>query len=121
MAGGFAILIACLGLFGQASLTIVQRTKEIGIRKAFGATVKDILTLLSSDMAKLVLISNVLAWPAAYYASSEWLESFAYRITLGPTLFLVGGLMASVVAAMTVGWIGIRAARGNPVEALRTE
>lgn len=116
-----AILIAVIGLFGQASLSVTRRTKEIGVRKVLGATLAQIIALLSRDFAKLVIAANLIAWPIAYYAMSGWLDEFAYRIPLSPLLFVAGGMTALVVALGTVGWLGVRAARGNPVEALRYE
>ena len=117
----FAILIACMGLFGQASLAVSRRIKEIGVRKTVGATVLDIVNLLSKDLVLLAAVSNLLAWPVAYYLSRGWLDSFVYRIELSPDLFLLGGGGALMIAAITVGWLGIQAARGNPVDALRYE
>lgn len=120
-AAGFAIFIACMGLFGQAALAISKRTKEIGIRKVLGAAAHDILALLSRDLVKLVAVSNLIAWPLAYYASDEWLSGFAYRISLSPALFVMGGCTALLVAIGTVVYLGLRAASTNPAAALRSE
>lgn len=118
---GLAILIACLGLFGLAAFTTQQRTKEIGIRKILGASVSGIVCLLSKDFLKLVLIANLIAWPIAYYAMNQWLQSFAYRINLGISTFILSGLIALLIALLTVCYQAIKAARANPVEALRYE
>ena len=118
---GLAILIACLGLFGLAAFTTQQRTKEIGIRKILGASVSGIVCLLSKDFLKLVLIANIIAWPIAYYAMNQWLQSFAYRIDLGISTFILSGLIALLIALLTVSYQAIKAARANPVEALRYE
>ncbi len=118
---GLAILIACLGLFGLAAFTTQQRTKEIGIRKILGASVSGIVCLLSKDFLKLVLIANLIAWPIAYYAMNQWLQSFAYRINLSISTFILSGLIALFIALLTVSYQAIKAARANPVEALRYE
>lgn len=116
-----AIVIACMGLFGHAVIAVRQRTKEIGVRKVLGASVAQIGALLSRDLLKLVLVANVLAFPSAYWMMSEWLTNFYYRIEMGPGVFIACGLGAMVIALMTVGWIGVRAASEDPVEALRYE
>ena len=118
---GLAILIACLGLFGLAAFTTQQRTKEIGIRKILGASVSGIIYLLSKDFLKLVIIANIIAWPIAYYAMNQWLQGFAYRINLGIGTFILSGLIALLIAILTVSYQAIKAARANPVEALRYE
>ena len=118
---GLAILIACLGLFGLAAFTTQQRTKEIGIRKILGASVSGIVCLLSKDFLKLVLIANLIAWPIAYYAMNQWLQSFAYRINLSIGTFILSGLIALFIALLTVSYQAIKAARANPVDALRYE
>ncbi|WP_018478947.1 ABC transporter permease [Pontibacter roseus] len=116
-----AILIACLGLFGLASYTTVQRTKEIGIRKVFGASVMRIVTLLSKDFLKLVLVANLLAWPIAWYAMRTWLNDFAYRIEMGTGIFLLAALLAFIISVVTISYQAVRAASANPVKSLRTE
>ena len=116
-----AIFIACLGLFGLAAFTTQQRTKEIGIRKILGASVSGIVCLLSKDFLKLVIFANLIAWPIAYYAMNQWLQSFAYRIDLGIGTFILSGLIALLIAILTVSYQAIKAARANPVEALRYE
>jgi len=116
-----AILIACLGLFGLASFTAEQRTKEIGIRKALGASVSEIIFLLSKEFTRWVLVANIIAWPLAYFAMNRWLQNFAYRINIGIGTFILAALLALVIALLTVGYQAVRAARANPVEALRYE
>ena len=116
-----AILIASLGLLGLASLTLGQRTKEIGIRKVLGASIANIAFLISKDFLKLVLIANCFAWPVAYYATTHWLRNFAYRIDIGPAVFVLGGIMAFVVALISISVQTQRAAFTNPVNALRYE
>ncbi|MGK6350438.1 ABC transporter permease [Parapedobacter sp. DT-150] len=115
------ILISCLGLFGLATLTAYQRTKEIGIRKVLGATAAGIVALLSKDFLKLVLIAVVIASPIAWWAMNAWLEDFAYRIEIQWWMFAAAGLAAAVVALLTVSWQAIRAAMANPVDSLRDE
>ncbi len=116
-----AIFIACLGLLGLASFTSERRTKEIGIRKAVGATITNILVLLTNRLVKWIIIANLIAWPIAYYAMNKWLQNFAYRIDISIWPFLLAGLAALVIALLTVSWQAIRAATANPVEALRYE
>jgi putative ABC transport system permease protein len=119
--GCLAVFIACLGLFGLASFTVEQRTKEIGVRKILGARLNNIVSLLSLEFTKLVLIANVLAWPLAYYAMHRWLGNFAYRIGIGFDIFVFSGVLAAVVAVITVMYHSVRAALLNPVDSLRYE
>ncbi|MGD9346299.1 MAG: ABC transporter permease [Candidatus Aminicenantes bacterium] len=119
--GALAIFIACLGLFGLASFTLEQRTKEIGVRKVLGASVNNIIVLLSKEFAKLVLIANILAWPLAFYAMKRWLGNFAYRIGIGWDIFVISGLLAIAIALITVCFHSVRAALANPATALRYE
>jgi putative ABC transport system permease protein len=116
-----AIFIACLGLLGLSAFTISQRIKEIGIRKVLGATVSTIVTLLSKDFLKLVLIAGIIAFPVAWFAMNKWLEDFAYRINIPWWVFLFAGFMAALVAFATIGFQAVKAARANPVKNLRTE
>ncbi|MBD3616744.1 MAG: ABC transporter permease [Gracilimonas sp.] len=117
----FAIFVACLGLFGLASITSIQRQKEIGIRKVLGASIQGIVFLLSKDFAKLVAISILIATPVAWYALTEWLQNFAYRTEIGIGIFLVAGGFTLAVALLTVSWQSVKAALTNPVKSLRSE
>jgi putative ABC transport system permease protein len=116
-----AILVACLGLFGLASFTITQRTKEIGIRKVLGASESNILFLLSKDFATLILLSNLIAWPMAYWGINQWLQNYPYRIGLSPWLFIIPALIVLAIALLTISVQTIRTARSNPVKSLRYE
>jgi putative ABC transport system permease protein len=116
-----AILISCLGLFGLAAYTAEQRTKEIGIRKVMGATVPGIVALLSKEYAKWVLVANFIAWPVAYFLMRGWLQDYHYRIDLGFAIFLLAAAISILIAQLTVSYQAIRAARSNPVKALRYE
>ncbi len=118
---GIAILLACLGLFGLAAFAAERRTKEIGIRKVLGASVTSIVMLLSKDFLKLVVVAFVIAVPVAYFAMSRWLEDFAYRIEIGPWLFVGAGVLALVIALATVSYQAVKAALADPVDALRSE
>ncbi|HVU54812.1 MAG TPA: ABC transporter permease [Puia sp.] len=117
----FAILIACLGLFGLVTYAAEQRTKEIGIRKVLGAQVSSIVTLLSKDFALLVGIAALIAFPIAWWAMYKWLETFAYRTEMSWWIFLVAGAVALAIALLTVSIQTIRAALANPVKSLRSE
>lgn len=116
-----AILIACMGLFGLATFSARQRIKEIGIRKVLGASVVDITNLLSKDFIKLVIIAIIIASPIAWLAMNKWLQNFAYRITPGWWIFLSTGVIAVLIAFVTISFQAIRAANANPVKSLRTE
>ena len=116
-----AIFIANLGLFGLASYTVVQRTKEIGIRKVLGASVMGILVLLSKEYIKLILIAFVIAIPVANYFFSEWLKNFAYRTEVNWWMFALPGILVLLIALLSVGGQTIKAARKNPVDSLRNE
>jgi putative ABC transport system permease protein len=116
-----AIFIACLGLFGLASFTTEQRTKEIGVRKVLGATVSKVVILLSREFAKWVIIANVIAWPIAYFCMDKWLDNFAYRINIGWTAFLLTAVLTSIVALLTVSYQSIKASVANPADSLRYE
>ena len=118
---GLAIFIACLGLLGLISYTIVQRTKEIGIRKVLGASESSIVRLLSQDFLVLVLVAFVIAAPVAWYALQQWLAGFAYRVALPWWIFALAGLLATVIAMLTVSFQSVRAATANPVDSLRNE
>ncbi|MFT3911702.1 MAG: ABC transporter permease [Ferruginibacter sp.] len=116
-----AIFIACLGLFGLSAFAITQRIKEIGIRKVLGASVPGIVQLLSKDFLKLVLIASVIAFPIAWFAMNKWLEDFAYRTNIQWWIFIVAGIIATLVAFVTIAFQAIKAANANPVKNLRTE
>ncbi|PBQ32329.1 cell division protein FtsX [Sphingobacteriaceae bacterium] len=116
-----SVLVACLGLFGLASFTIKQRFKEIGIRKVLGSSVQDIVKLISKDFLKLVVISFVIASPIAWYLMNKWLQDYAFRIDIGFWVFIIAGLLAFVIALMTVGLQAAKAALVNPVKSLRTD
>ena len=120
-AGGISIFLACLGLLGLAALAAVNRTKEIGVRKVLGASVPDIIGLLSKDFLKLVAIAIVIASPLAWYFMSKWLQDFAYRVNIGWLVFFIAGLSAVALALMTISLQAIRAAMANPVKSLRNE
>jgi putative ABC transport system permease protein len=115
------ILIACLGLFGLSVFSAEQRTREIGIRKVLGASVSNITLLLSRDFLGLVCIAILIASPLAWYGMNQWLQGFAYRITIGWWLFPLSGLIAIGIAWLTVSYQAIRTAFTNPVKALRSE
>ncbi len=120
-ASALAIVVACLGLFGLTLLAAVRRTKEIGIRKVLGATVSDIIFMLSNGFTKLVAIAFVVATPLAWWAMNEWLQNFAYRTEAGWPIFAVAGGAALLIALLTVSTQALKAALANPVEALRYE
>ncbi len=115
------IFVACLGLFGLATYTAEQRTKEIGIRKVLGASVTQVTQMLSKEFLKLVLIASLIAFPVAWWGMHKWLQSFAYRIDISWWVFLVAGLAALLIALITVSFQAIKAAIANPVESLRAE
>ncbi|BAO76515.1 ABC transporter permease [Winogradskyella sp. PG-2] len=116
-----AIIIACLGLFGLATYIAEQRTKEIGIRKVLGASVSNIVRMLSTDFVKLVMLAFIIAAPIAWWFMSKWLEDFAFRIELNWWIFVVTGIVALLIALITLSFQAIKAAIANPVESLKTE
>jgi putative ABC transport system permease protein len=116
-----AIFIACLGLFGLATFTAEQRSKEISIRKILGANASQLVVLLSRDFVKLILISLVIAIPITWYGITQWLETFAYRVPFSFALVVVAGVVALAIALVTVSFQSIKAALGNPVDALKSE
>lgn len=116
-----AVVISCLGLFGLASFMAEKRTKEIGIRKVLGASVTGIVVLLNKQFAKWVLVANIIAWPIAYYAMSQWLQGFAYRIDLEVWTFALAAVVALVIAVMTVSYQSVKAAMTSPADSLRYE
>ena len=116
-----AIIISCLGLFGLSSFTNLQRTKEIGIRKVIGASFNNILFMLVKDFTKWVLISNIIAWPIAFFLMDKWLQDFAYRINISLWTFILSGSIALIIALVTVSYHAVKAATANPVKSLRYE
>jgi hypothetical protein len=116
-----ALFISCLGIFGLSSYTAEQRTKEIGIRKVLGATVSSIIKHISREFVILVIIANVIIWPLAYIIMNRWLQSFAYRISIGWWTFVLTGIAVLVISLLTASWQIIRAATANPVDSLRYE
>lgn len=116
-----AIFVACLGLFGLASFMAIQRTKEIGIRKALGSTSSQVVLLLSKGFVQLVIVANMIAWPVAWYLMNEWLEGFPYRININPVLFVFAGLGVVLIAFLSVGFHTWKAAAINPANSLRSE
>ncbi len=116
-----SILISCLGLFGLATFMAKQRTKEIGIRKVLGASVTSIITLVSKDLMKLVLLAVLIASPVAYYFMGTWLQGFAYKIQIHWSVFVITGGFAILITLLTVGWQSIKSANADPVKSLRTE
>jgi putative ABC transport system permease protein len=116
-----SIFIACMGLFGLATLVVVRRTKEIGIRKVLGANVSGIMTLLAKDFIVLVIVASLIAFPIAWWALNRWLDDFAYRINIEWWVFAVAALLTLLIALITVSYQSIKAAIANPVKSLRTE
>jgi putative ABC transport system permease protein len=116
-----AILLASMGLLGMASFIMTSRTKEIGIRKVNGATISEIMRMLNISFVKWMAIAFVIATPIAYYGMNKWLESFAYKTELSWWIFVLAGIISLVIVLITVSGLTYRAARRNPIEALRYE
>lgn len=116
-----SIFVACLGLFGLSAYTAERRTKEIGIRKVLGASVKNLVTLLSKDLVKLVIIASIISFPLAWWGMNKWLQNFAYKTTISWWIFALGGFAAIAIALVTVSFQAIKAASANPVKSLRAE
>jgi len=116
-----AIFISCLGLLGLSTFLTQQRTKEIGIRKVLGSSISQIIHLLTSDFSKWVLISNLIAWPAAYYILQKWMDSFPYRISLSVWYFVLAGMLTLLIALLTISAQALKAANSNPLKALKYE
>jgi putative ABC transport system permease protein len=116
-----AVFIACLGLFGMTSFTAERRTKEIGIRKVLGASIPGIVALLSKESTRLVLLSNIVAWPVAYLAMNGWLKSFAYRTKIEIWIFFASAFVSLLIAVLTVSYQSIKAALANPAASIRYE
>ncbi|MCP4727637.1 MAG: FtsX-like permease family protein [bacterium] len=115
----FAVFIGCLGLFGLASFTAEQRTKEIGIRKALGSSVNSIIMLLCREFIRLIVIANLVAWPVAYFVMNQWMNNFPYSAGIGIPVFIIAAVLALMIAIMTVSYQSVKAAYTNPVKALR--
>jgi putative ABC transport system permease protein len=118
---GLAILISCLGLFGLAAFTAQRRNKEIGIRKVLGASVSGVVMLLAGDFLKLILVAMLISFPLAWWATSQWLKSFAYRIDIGIGIFAAADVLIILLTFLTISFQSVRAALANPVKSLRTE
>ena len=116
-----AIFIGCLGLFGLASFMAQQKSKEIGIRKVHGASVGNIVTLLTRQFTYWVLLANLIAWPLAFYFLDNWLATFYYRIDMPYWVFFASGLLALILAILTVGYRAFRSATSNPLESIKYE
>jgi putative ABC transport system permease protein len=116
-----AILLAALGLFGLSAYSIQQRTKEIGIRKVLGASVPNVITLLSKDFLSLVIVASIIAFPIAWWVMNRWLQDFVYRISIGWWIFLIAGIIAVIISLLTVSFLAVKAAVANPVNSLRSE
>jgi len=116
-----AIVIACLGLFGLVTYAAEQRIKEIGIRKVLGANVVNIVTMVAKDFLKLVFIASLFALPVAWWAMNRWLQDFAYRISISWWIFVLAGVIAVLIALLTISFQSVKAALANPVKSLRTE
>ncbi len=116
-----ALVIACLGLFALSSFMVTRRTKEIGIRKSLGASIRSIYALLSWDFLKWIVVAIVLACPLGWYITHLWLSKFAYHIELTVDIFVIASSMAFIVALLTVTWQSLKAANANPIKSLRYE
>ncbi len=116
-----ALFTACLGLSGLASFIAEKRTKEIGIRKVLGATVRELVLIQTREFAVWVLVANAIAWPLAYYAAGQWLQSFAYRIQPGIEPAVLAAIFSLLVALLSVAYKAVQAALANPVESLKYE
>ena len=116
-----AIIIACLGLFALTAFTAEQRTKEIGIRKVLGASVRSVVLMLSKDFSRLVLIAFVISSPLAWFAVNWWLEGYTYKVDMNVFVFLIAGIVAFVIAITTMGYQAFRAANVDPVKSLKSE
>jgi len=117
----FAVFVACLGLFGMASFATERRRREIGIRKVLGASVSDVLFLLTKDFIKAVILANLIAWPLAYFIMRNWLQNFAYRTQIGIGVFLLTGLLSLFISLLTVSFQSVRAALSDPAQAVKYE
>jgi putative ABC transport system permease protein len=118
---GIAIFISCLGLYSMILFVVKRRTKEIGIRKINGARVSEVMRMLINDLIKWVAVAFIIACPISYYAMHRWLQNFAYKTEMRWWIFGLAGIIALVIALLTLSWQSLRAATRNPVEALRYE
>jgi putative ABC transport system permease protein len=116
-----SVLIACLGLFGLASYTTEQKTKEIGIRKVLGASISGIVAMTTREFLKWILLANVFAWPIAFFVMSRWLQEFAYKVSIGPLVFILSAVLTLIVAMLTVSYHSLKASLANPIDSLRYE
>ena len=116
-----AVFLACLGLFALVSFTMEKRNWETGLRKALGASVNGMLLLLSGEFVRLVLIANIFAWPIAWFIMQRWLQSYAYRIEMEWSIFLLAGGLALLITLITIGYHVLRTALANPADVLRNE
>jgi len=116
-----AIFISCLGLFGLASYTVEQRTKEIGIRKVLGSTITNLVLLLSNDFIKLIVVAFIISAPIAYYFADGWLDKFVYKSDLQLKVFFIAGLGALIIAGLTVSFKSLQATMSNPTDSLKDE
>ena len=116
-----SIVISCLGLYAMSLFTAERRFQEIGIRKAFGANVKNIIFMVSTDLSKLIFISFALSIPISIFVMNKWLETFAYKISIGVDIYLLAGIISILIGWLTIGYQSIKAARTNPVDVLREE
>jgi putative ABC transport system permease protein len=118
---GLSIFVSCLGLFGLVAFTSERRTKEIGIRKVLGASIPEIIRLLSEEFLIWVFVANVFAWPLAFYFLNKWMQNFAFRIPIGIEIYVLSAVLALVIAMLTVFYQSIKAAIANPADSLRYE
>lgn len=116
-----AVIVGCMGLFGLAAFSAQRRTREIGIRKVLGASTSRIVRLLVWQFIRPVILANIIAWPIAWWVMRDWLNGFDARIALGPLPFLMAGMLALLIAVLTIGAHSLRVARANPIHALRYE
>ncbi len=121
IASALAIFVACLGLFGLASLTAKQRKKEVGIRKVFGASSFNIVSYFVKGFVKLLIVAILIAWPVSYYYTNLWLRKFAYKVDVGTEVYLISGFTVLFVFLVTVTSQGLKVALTNPVNTLRDE
>jgi putative ABC transport system permease protein len=119
--GIIAMIICALGLYGLSSYMAERRVKEIGIRKVLGASVLQVMIMMSAEFVKLVLIAFIIAVPVAYYGMSKWLEGFAYRVSPGGFVFVMAGLVSLFIALVTISFESVKSALSNPIDSLRTE